>query len=169
MVGELNKFWVRREANLCQLGEVMIKYVILKSGKANLKSGTEGGALNKMVNTSLVLASIATKKVTYHVNAQTKQARLIVHQGDASNVARKGTSQENAQSKTDRMTELNLQAKATPFIAVTLALAQQKILFVLSSKILETSIQSGFHRVRTVVLVVFVTFNSDPQLKHRKR
>jgi hypothetical protein len=144
-----------------------------------------------------VLAFTATKMATYHVNAQTKLARQIVHQEDASNVvrkvifpksvqvrvlviahqevtlasnvARKGTSQENAQSKADRMTELNLQAKATPFIAVTSALAQQKILFVLSSKILEKSLQSGFHRARTVVLVVFVTLNSDLQLKHRKR
>ena len=71
-------------------------------------------------NKSPVLASIATKKATYHENAQTKLAHQIAHQEvmDASNVARKGTYQENVQSKTARMTEPSLQAKVTRFTAV---------------------------------------------------
>ena len=106
----------RRKVNLRRLGAVTIIKVILQPGKVNFKSQMEGAASNKVANKSLVLASTATKKAIYHVNARTKVARQIALQEVmlVLNVERKGIFQESVRTKTHRMRELSLQAKVKP-------------------------------------------------------
>jgi len=69
-----------------------------------------------MGSKSLVLASTATKKAIYHVNARTKVVPQIALQEVmlVLNVERKGIFQESVRTKTLRMRVLSLQAKAKP-------------------------------------------------------
>ena len=72
-----------------------------------------------MGSKSLVLASTATKKAIYHVNARTKVAPQIALQEVmlVLNVERKGIFQESVQTKTHKMRVLSLQAKVKPSTA----------------------------------------------------
>ena len=72
-----------------------------------------------MGSKSLVLASTATKKAIYHVNARTKVAPQTALQEVmlVLNVERKGIFQESVRTKTLRMRVLSLQAKAKPSTA----------------------------------------------------